>query len=171
MNPASDPRLPAPGTATTPAVSIAPARAVDATRIAELFFADMTDLGKAPDADALLVLTENILADDGCQVWVARIGEDIAGMVVGMQQWSVKFAGRALWIEELYVDPAFRRRGLGAHLVEALVDWAAAAGYAGVELEAYRMNTGASVLYASLGFRRTARERYSFNLADWHEDP
>ena len=57
--------------------------------------------------------------------------------------------------------------GVGRELVEQLLDWAHGAGFAGVELEAYRMNTAASILYRSLGFRRVARERYSFHMDDW----
>ena len=59
--------------------------------------------------------------------------------------------------------------GKKAELVERLVVWAHERGFAGVELEAYRMNTAASVLYRSLDFRRIARERYSYDMAnfDW----
>jgi ribosomal protein S18 acetylase RimI-like enzyme len=55
---------------------------------------------------------------------------------------------------------------LGRRLVLHALAWARAEGFVGVELEAYRMNTAASVLYRSLGFRRLARERYACALAD-----
>ncbi len=92
----------------------------------------------------------------------------IAGVLLADAFFSLKVAGQALWIEELYVRPEFRRRGLGIHLVEYLLDWAEEKGYGGVELEAYRMNTAASLLYRELDFRRLARERYCYYFAEDH---
>lgn len=149
-------------------VSYGAAETRDASRLAALFFADMTDLGREPDQSKLLRVAEDALADERAHLRVARDAQGRAvGVVLAIEFWSVKFPGRSLWIEELYVTPDFRRRGIGRELVERLVVWAHAEGFAGVELEAYRMNTAASVLYRSLGFRRKARERYSFDMADF----
>ena len=142
----------------------------DARRLAALFFADMTDLGREPDQAKLCGVAEAALADERAHLQVARDPDGRAiGVVLAVEIWSVKFPGRSLWIEELYVTPDYRRRGIGRELVERLVVWAHERGFAGVELEAYRMNTAASVLYRSLGFRRIARERYSYDMAnfDW----
>lgn len=149
---------------------IEPAVASDAERVAELFRADMSDLGQPEDAAGLLEVAKAVIADERAHVFVARDGVHTVGVLLANDHWSIKFPGRALWIEELYVAPEARRRGLGRTLVEALLDWALPNGFAGVELEAYRMNTAASVLYRSLGFSRLARERYSFDLKEWELD-
>jgi GNAT superfamily N-acetyltransferase len=149
------------------AVSLAAATAPDAPQIAALFFADMADLGRAPNQADLLETARAMVEDPRCHVHVARLGDEVVGVIVANEIWSIKFPGRALWVEELYVAPSARRLGLGRQLVSALVEWAHRTGYAGVEIEAYRMNTAASVLYASLGFRRNARERYSFDMRDY----
>lgn len=104
-----------------------------------------------------------------CLCWVARSGDedettDTAGLIVANFNWSLKFAGRALWIETLYVTPSHRRRGIGAQLVETMLDWAEANDIRGIDLEAYRGNTPASILYRSLGFRRLGRERFYYRF-------
>lgn len=136
-------------------------------RIVELFVADMRDLGRQPDRATMRAVTAAMFDDHGTHLRVARVDGRIAGVLLANEFSSIKFPGRALWIEELYVDPSYRRLGLGRMLVEHMLDWAYEAGFAGVELEAYRMNTAASVLYRSIGFKRLARERYSFEMSDY----
>ena len=142
----------------------------DVDRIVELFLADMAELGQTEDEDAMRKVASAAIDDAGAHVFVARQEGNTVGVLLANDFWSIKFPGRALWIEELYVAPEARRQGLGKTLVEYLLDWALKAGAVGVELEAYRMNTAASILYRSLGFSRLARERYSFDLDDWELD-
>jgi GNAT superfamily N-acetyltransferase len=142
--------------------------AADRDRLAELFGADLLDHNLEVDPDALFGVVDHMLHDERAHVRVARdSGGEVVGVILANEFASIKLPGRALWIEELYVTPGFRRAGVGRELVEQLLDWAHGAGFAGVELEAYRMNTAASVLYRSLGFRRLARERYTFHMSDW----
>jgi GNAT superfamily N-acetyltransferase len=145
------------------------ADARDRDALAEMFYDDMVDLGVEATLEGLRALSDSLLNDERGvhHVRVARCPEGHAvGVVVANEFLSLKFPGRALWIEELYVRPDHRRGGVGRMLVEDLLVWARAEGYQGVELEAYRMNTAASVLYRTLGFRRLARERYSFSMRD-----
>ncbi len=99
-----------------------------------------------------------------CECWVARVkpGAPAVGVLLANYNWSLKFAGRALWIEELYVTPSARRLGIGRMLVECLLDFAEDNEIKGVDLEAYQGNTPASILYRSLGFHRLGRERFYF---------
>ena len=77
---------------------------------------------------------------------------------------SITFLGPSYWIESLYLDPVYRRKGQGRALVEALLAHAVSTGVRGIDLEAYRMNTPAGYLYRALGFQRLGRERYSLRL-------
>lgn len=101
-----------------------------------------------------------------CLCWIARSEEegDVVGVVLANFNWSVKFGGRALWIESLFVTPAARRHGIGRRLVERLLAWAKNNDIRGIDLEAYHGNTPASVLYRTLGFRRLGRERFYFRV-------
>lgn len=143
------------------------ATAADRDAIAALFAADMADLGQNAEPDDLVQAADGMLGDDRCHVRVARRDARVIGVLVANEVWSIKYPGRALWIEELYVDPSHRRGGIGRQLVAHLVVWANQKNYSALEIEAYRMNTAASVLYASLGFRRKARERYTFDMRDY----
>lgn len=135
-----------------------------------MFAADMSDLGIEQAPADLLPVVDLTLEAQGhtSHCWVARLRPDgdLAGVVLASRFLSLKVAGEALWIEELYVKPEYRRRGIAGRLVETVLDWAEDQGFKGVELEAYHMNTGASVLYRSLGFRRLARERYCFYFGE-----
>ncbi len=139
----------------------------DIPAIAGLFREDMTHLGVETDRDDLERLAERIVEGvhaepPECLCWVARSSDDgePVGVLLANFNWSLKFAGRALWIEELYVTPEARRGGLGRALVERVVDYARAHEIRGIDLEAYQGNTPASVLYRTAGFRRLGRERF-----------
>ncbi len=143
----------------------------DVSALAELFKEDMDDLGVETSIEDQCTVAQ--AAVDGmasdppeCLCWVARFGDDqeIGGLVLANFNWSLKFAGRALWIEALYVTPRARRRGIGVRLIDTVLDWAEENGIRGIDLEAYRGNTPASILYRSFGFHRLGRERFYFRV-------
>ena len=145
--------------------TIEPANRDDAEVLAAMYASDMRDLGfERQEEDLLPLVLETLEAQGvGVHTWVARDKEgEIAGVILADPFWSLKVAGKALWIEELLVRKSHRRRGVGKLLVEHLLDWAYDEGFKGIELESYQMNTGASVLYRELDFRRLARERYCY---------
>lgn len=145
----------------------------DAEQISALFVEDMHDLGERPDPDELRQTAARMIERNGRDIFISTARRNdgrIVGVVVANVFLSIKFPGDALWIEELYVTPSMRRRGLARLLVTELLGRAERAQIRGVELEAYHMNTAAAVLYRSLGFRRLARERYSFDMRDWAEE-
>jgi ribosomal protein S18 acetylase RimI-like enzyme len=61
-------------------------------------------------------------------------------------------------MHDVYVRPAFRGRGIGAQLVERLIEEARGAGYDVMRLETATFMTHAHALYAAQGFR--VREPY-----------
>lgn len=152
---------------------IGPVEPRDAEALSVLFKEDMDDLGVEVSLEALRALADRVV--EGCGAghpefvcWVARLeeGGPAVGVILANLNYSLKFAGRSLWIEELYVTPGARRRGLGRELVDTLLDWAEENGIKGVDLEAYQGNTPASVLYRSMGFLRLGRERFYYPLDD-----
>lgn len=138
-----------------------------------MFKEDMDDLGVRVELADLTVLAKDIVRDSRTGdpetlCWIARLepnGEAV-GVVLANLNYSLKFAGRSLWIEELYVTPSARRRALGRLLVEHLLDWAESNQIKGVDLEAYQGNTPASILYRSVGFNRLGRERFYYRIGD-----
>lgn len=145
----------------------------DRKAMAELFMEDMDDLGVEVSLEQLEELAEKVIDDvhsddPGCVCWVARPdeGERPCGVVLANFNWSLKFGGEALWIEELYVTPDYRRHGIGRALVDLVVDFAEERGFRGIDLEAYQGNAPASILYRTMGFHRLGRERFYYRIGE-----
>ena len=86
------------------------------------------------------------LGDEGCFWLVAETGGALAGYA-GMQ--SVLDEG---YIDNVAVDPAFRRRGVASALLEALIGEAWRRKLRFLSLEVRAGNAGAIALYAAFGF-------------------
>lgn len=148
--------------------------ASDLDAIATMMYDDMVALGRSPQLEDMQELCRMALDESVAQQRViflaARLeeGGEPIGMLLAHERLSVRLGGRSLWVEELYVRPDVRMGGIGRALVHYVLVVSRARGLRGVDLEAYRMNTGASILYRSMGFERLARERYALDLDDLH---
>lgn len=84
------------------------------------------------------------------------------GVVVGYALWFTTFStflGRpGIWLEDLYVRPAQRHRGIGRALLQAVVDVARARGCGRVEWSVLDWNARAIAIYETFGAR---------TLPDW----
>src|ERR1051326_641983 len=57
--------------------------------------------------------------------FLARCGEDPAGYAIFYWTFSSFLGRRGVWLEDVYVRPAFRRNGLGRSLITAVANIAA----------------------------------------------
>lgn len=80
------------------------------------------------------------------------------GYVVICFGWSVEFGGLDAMVDELFVRPNVRGRGIASEALTALPKALAPFGLRAVHLEVDRDNAAAQRLYARSGFR--ARDRY-----------
>jgi GNAT superfamily N-acetyltransferase len=90
---------------------------------------------------------------------VAADGRVAAGAGITIVPWPGgprDTAPRRGWIQNVYTEPEFRRRGLARLLVESVVNWCRTEGFHTVSLHASR--DGRS-LYESMGFRDTNEMR------------
>jgi GNAT superfamily N-acetyltransferase len=76
-------------------------------------------------------------------------GGGLVGLAAGIPE-----DGRAR-VVAMWVDPRWRGQGLAAAIIEKVCDWAAAAGYAEIQIETVPGNDRARRLYERLGFRPT----------------
>jgi len=84
---------------------------------------------------------------------LARVEGEPAGYAIYFSTFS-SFTGRAgLWLDDLYVLPQFRKRGLGRQLIEAVARLAAERGCGRFEWVALDWNERALEFYRSLGAR------------------
>jgi ribosomal protein S18 acetylase RimI-like enzyme len=98
---------------------------------------------------------------------VARIDGEVAGFAVGVIREAPEslFAKetRHLYLDRIAVDPAFRRKGIGRELVQALLNHARRAGLGQVVLDTWEFNEGARSFFLSMGFKRQM-QRLSMGL-------
>ncbi len=80
------------------------------------------------------------------------------GYVILSFGWSIELGGLDGFVDELYIRPAVRRRGIASEVLAALPKALASAGLKALHLEVDRENAPAQALYRKLGF--TPRERY-----------
>lgn len=80
------------------------------------------------------------------------------GYVVVCFGWSIEFGGMDGFVDEIYVRPAVRGRGIGTEVLHTLPKALAKAGMKAIHLEVGNENPRARKLYEKLGFK--AREGY-----------
>jgi GNAT superfamily N-acetyltransferase len=74
--------------------------------------------------------------------------------------WTLEHGGRSAWLDELYVVPERRGRGIGASLLQAVYREASSAGAVALDLEVERGHERVESLYEREGFRPHARRRW-----------
>jgi ribosomal protein S18 acetylase RimI-like enzyme len=138
-------------------VEIRPAARADLAALARLFDLYRQFYGQSPDAArALAFLVERFERRES--VLLAAFAE--AGPVGFVQLYpgfsSVRTA-RTYVLNDLYVDAAWRRAGLGLELVGAATRHARQAGAASLSLQTGVANNSAQALYERLGWMRDSR--------------
>jgi GNAT superfamily N-acetyltransferase len=92
-----------------------------------------------------------------------------SGRVVGVAYvaiiLSAEHCGSVAWLEELYVRPDDRHRGIGTALVTSVLERAPKNGIVAVELEIDAGHNRVISLYQRLGFRRLERSRWVRELS------
>jgi len=87
-----------------------------------------------------------------------------AGVAALSWIWTLERGGRTAWLDELYVVPGERGRGIGRRLLLRAIDEARRSGCIALELEVVRGHGRAARLYLREGFSRLPRTRYSRQL-------
>ena len=109
---------------------------------------------------------EQLLADAalGALLFAEAKGERVGYLVLGWC-FSIEQGGRHVLVDELYLEPAARGRGLGSTLLAAACDWARGQGAEVARLEVNRHNPRAKALYLRHGFRDDDRDILSLAFA------
>jgi GNAT superfamily N-acetyltransferase len=91
---------------------------------------------------------------------VARESGQIVGLAVISLAWTLEHGGKSAWLDELYVLPECRGRGVGRALLGQAVTAARELGCAAIDLEVDRAHSRAERLYAREGFQSLPRSRW-----------
>ena len=135
------------------------ARPEDLDRLMGLVVAFHAEAGIEQDPDqrrdALTPLLEGI--PHGC---IYLIGPSRAplGYIILTFGWSVEFGGMDGFVDEIYIRPAIRGRGIATEVLLDLPKALAGAGLTALHLEVDRTNEAAQKLYLRTGFK--PRDRY-----------
>lgn len=131
------------------------AEAGDTDDVARLIAGFRDWWSKEDPPDELIRATVSRLIEDASTEYLLAApaeGEEAGGVCqlrFRLSVWNGRFD---CWLEDLYVDGAVRRAGLGRALVEASFELARARDCARIELDVNEQNTDALTFYRSLGF-------------------
>ncbi|MEP7246692.1 MAG: AAC(3)-I family aminoglycoside N-acetyltransferase [Gammaproteobacteria bacterium] len=113
-------------------------------------FRDPEAYGAAPPSEAYV---EALLAKEHVIALVARVGQEVVGGLVAYELDKFERARRELYIYDLAVAEAHRRRGIATALIERLREIAATRGAWVVYVQADYGDEPAIALYDKLGTR------------------
>jgi len=123
----------------------------DAAAIARLLHDfNLEFLEPSPGVEALTESCRLLLGEGEMAVLLAGEGPD--GLALLRLRPALWTEGLEAHLQELYVVPDLRGRGIGRALLEATIDLAREAGAAGVDLNTGETDTAARALYESMGF-------------------
>ena len=135
------------------------ARPDDLERLMTLVAAFHSESGIAQDDDkrrnALAPLLDGI--PHGC-VYLIGPGRAPLGYVILTFGWSIEFGGMDAFVDEIYIRPAVRGRGIAIDVLQDLPKAFAEAGLTALHLEVDRTNNTAQKLCLRSGFK--PRDRY-----------
>lgn len=125
-----------------------------------------------PDAPKLtapqieLTLTELLSKPDKGKVIAVWADGDLAGYAIIIYFWSNEYGGNVIEIDELYVSPDHRQKGLGKSFFEWLFnEYKSSSGFA---LQVSKSNQRARKLYEEVGFTQSSSS-YMLKLASKSE--
>ena len=146
-------------------ISIFAATKQDCAECATLLVEQLREHDVHASVESLCQVLERIVADEQRGfVHLARAEGRVVGVAYVATILSVEHVGPAAWLEELYVAPAWRQRGVGSALVHAVLERARAAGMMAIDLEIDAGHTRAASLYKRSGFHRLERSRWTRKL-------
>jgi GNAT superfamily N-acetyltransferase len=108
---------------------------------------------------------ECVVTDRACGFLLVALDDgQIVGVAYVATIRSAEHCGLVGWLEELYVTPDHRCRGIGAALMTAVLDRARETGIVAVDLEIDAGHRRAASLYGRFGFRPLDRSRWVKDL-------
>jgi GNAT superfamily N-acetyltransferase len=145
--------------------SITPALISDCSDCARLLVEQLSEHGIVVSAKHLRGVLECAIVDPSRGfVLLARTNDQAVGIAYVATTLSVEHCGIVAWLEELYVTPDHRERGIGTALVHAALDRARDNGIVAMDLEIDLAHSLVASLYQRFGFRPLERSRWVKDL-------
>lgn len=142
-------------------LAIQTAEPADLAPILQLLNTQLREHGIVLTDQALQRATQGLIEDRALgRILTARLDGELVGVAVISFLWTLEHGGAAAWLDEVYVEPARRRDGIGRKLVEAAMQVARDSGCIALDLEVDAGHEAAERLYERMGFRRHRRVRW-----------
>jgi len=141
-------------------------RAMESDRelAAQLLIAQLMEHHLPADSQRVARGIELAMGNDAAWLLLAFSGTDAVGVFLANEIVSVEQAGIVLWVEELYVVPSARRRGVARGILNFVAEQARRKGIVSVELEVVPTQQAAFGLYRTMGFVDVERKRMKWVL-------
>ena len=137
----------------------------DAARLVEMARAFHEEDGHPLTPAGERALRQLVDGDAFGRCWIVYEGAEPVGYAVLTLGFSIEYGGRDGFVDDLYVVPTARGRGVGRAVLFFLLEEARALGIRTLHLEVGAENDPAARLYAALGFVATGRRLLSRDLA------
>jgi diamine N-acetyltransferase len=109
----------------------------------------------------------DLLADPNLgRVWLIVPADEPVGYVALTLGYSLEYGGRDAFLDDLYVRPAHRGKGLGKLALATVRAACEEHGVRALHLEAERDNAAAQLLYRGAGFRDNGRQLLTLRLRE-----
>jgi GNAT superfamily N-acetyltransferase len=116
---------------------------------------------RAAEAFSILIANERL-----GYVWLIEAAGQDVGYVVLTLGYSMEYGGRDGFIDDLFVQAAYRNGGLGSATLSEVCSFAERLGVRALHLEVGRDNAAAHTVYRRAGFMDTERQLLTLRLAD-----
>lgn len=133
----------------------------DQSAVAALLVAQMLEHRIEAPGDAMEgAIAELITNKQFGDLFVAKVSGEVVGVAFLAVMMSMEHYGYLGWLEELYVAPAHRERGIGQALLDKVMEAARHRKLAAVELEVDIDHRRVESLYRRNGFQTLPRSRW-----------
>jgi ribosomal protein S18 acetylase RimI-like enzyme len=145
-------------------IIVSPAELPDVPRLAELFESYRLFYKQLPDPAGSRAYVEREVSEGSSRFFVARqAGADLLGFVHLLPTTNTLLLRPAWYLEDLFVTPENRRRGVGLALMQEAERFARESGAERLTLATAHDNLAAQALYRRLGYVRE-EHFWSFHL-------
>jgi GNAT superfamily N-acetyltransferase len=120
----------------------------DAAKLDETRRAYAVELGGSGDAD--LAFTKRLLGDPDVRIWGAFEGDALTGFAVVMELPDAIHGTITGMMDDLFVAPAWRKRGIAQAIIVAIVEHAKAKGWSHLRWLVHEGDAAAIALYDKL---------------------
>ena len=145
-------------------VLIERANPTDRADVERLITAYIASEGVKPRSERISWAVEQVLRNRvGGILFVAREKKAVVGVALAVYSPSAEL-GRLLVVNDFYIEPSMRRKGVGRALAVRLLEEAKAMRVERIDLEVTPTNATAAAFWKAVGFRSTGRTVYGKDL-------